>query len=228
MIPFLSPGFQALPDASPFGSGSLSPNAPPGGGLLGQLGLSPEMIQALRAQMGQMQGDPGRLNMLREQLMANPEIRSRLLQIARPQNPNAQEMVPPPSGGAVSSLDPSVYGPGGALDHSNQAGPRPNENAGFNGGLNRGMQKRVEAGKELPPGIQRRQAGATPRSGGAPSNPGADMQARRVPSQPNLKAVTPDVGLQSGPAAGPAPGSARAALGPAGQYRERRMMGMLR
>jgi len=233
MIPFLSPGFQALPDNPAFGSPNSTPFAPPGGGLLGRLGLSPEMIAQLRAKLQAMPpGDAGgRMDMLREQLMAFPDLKAKLLALGRPQSPGVQDMGAPP----------------------NAAGPQPNANAGWQDGLNRGMQKRLEAGKELPPGIARRRPGAVGQStgGGSAAAPrrarpagGGDMQARQVPqgggmipyggSDPGGDMRFPGFQTQ---APAPAPAPAAPAAGPSGggvnpdsfqNYRIRRMSGIVR
>lgn len=123
------------------------PQAPPLGdpaSIMAQLGISPEMAQQWVAGL---QGLPPEQQVaaLQNKLMSTPGVREKLQSLTQPQHPGMRPMDAPPTAGGPD-------GQGGS--------PDPNAAAGWEGGLNRGMQKRVEAGKELPPGIARRQPGA--------------------------------------------------------------------
>lgn len=173
---------------------------PSGGGIFS---LIPPHVLAQWYQRMMTMPEHAQAQFLNQQLMQIPGLRDQLAGLQSPQNPNVvhERGMPTPSGMG--------------------AGPQPNAAAGWVDGLNRGMQKRVEAGKELPGGIQRRQpsteGAAGPRTRKRAATPDQGLNTGAPPPTGGMQSATPDQNMNTAPRAGQAPMN---------QYRLNRLSGM--
>jgi hypothetical protein len=188
-----------------------APLAPAGALPMGGNALSaipPEVLAMLRQRMQGMNPDQ-QASFLNQAMQQIPQLRQAVQGLMSPQNPNVVTPNRIPNGDLVSASMPSgvVKDPNVAmmgqppaptsapLESLNpavgQGGPGapggmiPPPDGGAGDGLNRGMQKRLAAGKRLPPGQSRRAGGGRFNQGMQVGAPDAGMQTG-APAAPQL------------------------------------------